>query len=97
MPDIDFIHDVFDRIDAALDKPLPRATRRKLETELRTEWAGDRVYIGQDTDVSRIFMSMRDRCICRDHHRGESVALIARRYGISRQRVYQILHRNQAT
>jgi|SRR5690625_645081 len=92
MGEADFIREVFDRIDAALDRPLPNGTRRKVERELRATWAGERIYIaGQDMAVARVFKGKRDHCICRDRASGDSLAVIARRYGISRQRVHEIV------
>jgi|GEM_PF-1701249 len=58
---------------------------------IQAEWGGDRPYIRKAGEAARNERSLRDRAIVRDHQRGESHAFIARRYGISRSRVTQIL------
>lgn len=54
------------------------------------DYAGERVYIGQPSDV-RARQSARDRAIRRDHLAGERIPLLMRRYGLSRSRINQIL------
>ena len=58
---------------------------------IQAEWGGDRPYIRKANEAARAERSLRDRAIVRDHQRGESSALLARRYGVSRQRVHQIV------
>ena len=58
---------------------------------VQVEWGGDRPYIRKANEAARAERSLRDRAIVRDHQRGESAALLARRYGISRRRVEQLL------
>lgn len=58
---------------------------------IQAEWGGDRPYIRKANEAARAERSMRDRAIVRDHQRGESNALIARRYGICERRIRQIL------
>ncbi len=55
------------------------------------DYAGERVYIGQPLDV-RARQSARDRAIKRDHAAGERIALLMRRYGLSRSRINQIIN-----
>jgi Mor family transcriptional regulator len=55
------------------------------------DYAGERVYIGK-RDEEQCVMSARNRSIIRDHRSGERVALLSRRYGISRKRVYEIVN-----
>lgn len=54
------------------------------------DYAGDRVYIGKGEEAASE-MSARNRAIIRDHKAGERVALLARRYGVSRVRIHQII------
>lgn len=61
---------------------------------IQAEWGGDRPYIRKANEAARAERSLRDRAIVRDHQRGESNALIARRYGVSAGRVTQILARS---
>jgi len=63
---------------------------------LQAEWGGDRPYIRRQGEAARHERSLRDRAIVRDHQRGESSALIARRYGITPQRVGQILRMGES-
>lgn len=58
---------------------------------IQAEWGGDRPYIRKANEAARAERSLRDRAIVRDHQRGESAALLARRYGISRRRVEQLV------
>lgn len=58
---------------------------------VQVEWGGDRPYIRKANEAARAERSLRDRAIVRDHQRGESAALLARRYGISRRRVEQLV------
>lgn len=56
--------------------------------QVTEEWGGDRPYIAKRVGLGR---SERNDAIRRDHRRGESIALICRRYDLSRQHVYRIL------
>jgi hypothetical protein len=58
---------------------------------IQAEWGGDRPYIRKANETARAERSLRDRAIVRDHQRGESHDFIARRYGLCRSRVTQIL------
>lgn len=58
---------------------------------VQVEWGGDRPYIRKANEAARAERSLRDRAIVRDHQRGDSAALLARRYGISRRRVEQLV------
>lgn len=58
---------------------------------VQVEWGGDRPYIRKANEAARAERSLRDRAIVRDHQRGESSALLSRRYGISRRRVEQLV------
>lgn len=58
---------------------------------IQAEWCGDRPYIRKANEAARAERSLRDRAIVRDHQRGESSALLSRRYGISRRRIEQLV------
>ena len=58
---------------------------------IQAEWGGDRPYIRKANEAARAERSLRDRAIVRDHQRGESSALLSRRYGISRRRIEQLV------
>jgi Mor family transcriptional regulator len=59
---------------------------------IKTDYEGERVYISRSSEVTLCQMTARNRSIIRDWKAGERVALLARRYGISRIRVYQIVN-----
>lgn len=54
------------------------------------DYNGERPYIGKGRDAERE-MSSRNRSIIRDWKAGERVALLSRRYGISRQHVWRVI------
>ncbi len=58
--------------------------------EVRTDWKGERPYIGVRMEIDRQ-MSERNRSIIRDHKAGERVTFLARRYGLSRKRIWEII------
>lgn len=58
------------------------------EQSITADWKGERPYIGARAGRA---MSERDRAILRYHQAGERVPLIARRFEISRARVWNIL------
>ncbi len=57
---------------------------------VRRDWRGERPYISLKNDV-QLKTKERNRAIIREFKNGESIALLARRYGISRQRVHAII------
>jgi Mor family transcriptional regulator len=58
--------------------------------EIRKDWRGERPYISVKNDAE-IKARERNRSIIREYKNGESVALLVRRYGISRTRIYAII------
>lgn len=56
------------------------------------EYAGDRVYIPGTTESARRERSARNRAIQRDHQAGERMALLERRYGLSRTALWKIIN-----
>lgn len=59
------------------------------ESQVREQYGGERVYIGKRRGQS---MSDRNAQIRRLYQRGERVAFIARKFGLSRFRVHAILN-----
>lgn len=74
-----------------MDRPL-----EEIEEAIRAEYAGSHVYIRRDPMRGAKDMSARDRALIRDWNRGESPALLSRRYRITLRRVYQILERHMS-
>jgi len=62
-----------------------------VDLALRERWGGDRPYIAKRHGEGR---SDRNAAIRRDHQRGESVALLCRRYQVSRVTVWRVLGLN---
>ena len=58
--------------------------------EIYRDWRGERPYIGPPGEL-RDRISERNRDLLRDWRAGERIPLLARRYGISVQRVYAVL------
>ena len=65
------------------DEQAARLASRACET-----WGGDRPYIAKRQGEGR---SDRNAAIRRDFQRGESVAFLSRRYGLSRMQIYRLL------
>lgn len=64
---------------------------RQLEEEIRNDWGGDRPYVPKMGEQAREFVSQRNALICAQYRAGERVALLARRHGLSKRRVEQII------
>lgn len=88
---MDIVKDIMQRIADQFGAGLSADALRRIETEVRRDWGGDRPYIARTGESARAAFSARNAAIARDWRHGESITLIARRYGISRKRVYQIL------
>lgn len=65
--------------------------RGEAERIARAAWGGERAYIGKLGESGQVQLSERDRAIRRDFSRGAHVDLLARRYGLSRRRVWAIV------
>lgn len=86
---MDLIAEVTARLAAhGIDRPIIA----DLEKALREEYGGERVYIPMRGESACRQILDRDREIVRQYRSGHHVTLIARRSGLSRARVYQILH-----
>lgn len=88
----DFVRDVLRRIRGVLiGAPAGPNVWDEIERMIRADWGGDRPYVSRHGEQGSAWRSSRDERIRYDYRHGESVALLARRYGLSRQRVHQIL------
>jgi Mor family transcriptional regulator len=86
----DFVCDVL----ALVRNLVPEVTADQaaaVDLALRERWGGDRPYIAKRHGEGR---SDRNAAIRRDHQRGESVALLCRRYQVSRVTVWRVLGLN---
>ena len=72
---------------------LTREAVEQIESDVRSEWGGDRYYLGRvgESDQMAVERSMRNAAILRDWRNGERIELLMRRYRLSRSTIYAIL------
>lgn len=87
---MDPITDLCRRLSERLGAPLAPDIDA-VAAEVRRDWGGERPYIARNGEGDPGAMERRNRAILREWRGGERVAYLARRYGISRQRVWQIV------
>lgn len=75
----------------ALRIPVDTLDLERLELDIRRDWGGDSPYIAKHGESGRRIVSQRDARIRADHHRGERVRLLARRFQLSESRIKQIV------
>ena len=61
---------------------------RSVEQQVFARWEGDTYYCKRRSSERR---SARNDAILRDHHAGERIPLLARRYGLTERRIMQIV------
>jgi len=82
----DIVNDIMSRLAERLGADVcPPDVLSSLASEIRRDWAGDRVYI--TASPKRI----RDANIRADYRRGVTMDQLALRHGISKRRVRQII------
>lgn len=92
----DFVTDLRERAilvctGLGISREVAAMIASELASGIATDYRGDRPYIGS-TEAARIARSARDRAIRRDHAAGESAVFLARRYGLSKGRISQIIN-----
>lgn len=89
---MDIIRDFLDRVSSAIgSETFTDQIAINIEQQMRKDWGGDRPYIPKSSDADMTVVTRRDVAVRRDYRSGESVSLIARRFGISRAMVYKIV------
>jgi Mor family transcriptional regulator len=83
-PLTEFRHAVLQSIPPHIDRDVLAEVLAEVEIAVRTMYGGDRYYIQSGR-------ALRDAAIRREHRAGERVPYLARKYGMTRQRVHQIL------
>lgn len=86
----DIIDDVLRRV-IELAPAFSAALAAQVARETRHEWAGDKArifYIARRDEDTR---SQRNEAILRDYRNGERLALLERRYNLTRVRIWQII------
>lgn len=85
--DDDFVCDVLALVQQIAGNVTPDQVAQ-VDAALRERWGGDRPYIAKRQGEGR---SDRNAAIRRDFQRGESVALLVRRYNLSRVTIWRVL------
>lgn len=85
---MDILEDLRQRL---LDIGFTDPKIERVVMEVRNDWRGEQAYIGPQYESNRR-MSARNMQIIRDFKAGERIAFLARKYGISRQRVWKIIN-----
>lgn len=88
--ELDFVSDLM-AIAMAVCAQFTPDHAKELERRLIANWSGERPYIGKLGKDARRMTSLRNRSIIRDYKSGESLPLLARRYGLSKVRIWQII------
>lgn len=86
----DIVTDILTRV-AAVVPPKKAEALHDIETAIRQDWGGDRPYIAKAGESADVEMSKRNAAILRDYRNGERPTYLARKYGISRKRVHEIV------
>lgn len=86
----DIITDILTRVATVVPRKAAEVLH-EIEADIRRDWGGDRPYIAKAGESAATEMSRRNAAIIRDHQRGERATYLARKYGISRKRVHEIL------
>ena len=84
-------HDIIDDILATVIAMAPgfsAAIAKQVDKQVRDKWAGDRPYIAKRSGQGS---SQRNAQIKADYLKGERIALLERRYKVSRSRLWQII------
>jgi len=90
----EFIDDATDRLLRAMGKlgisaEVAQMVAANWQAGIMRDWGGDRPYIGKGGQDG---LSRRNAAILRDWQAGERYPALARKYGISRARVCQIVN-----
>lgn len=96
---MDIVRDILSRVMTAFQNEggFSDDVMLQIESQIRTEWGGDRPYIAKAGESEKQAISARNESILRDWRNGERVPFIARKYGISRSRVWDVLRETQVS
>ena len=84
-PLTEFRHAVLRKIPPDIDRATLAEVLAEVEIAVRTLYGGDRYYIQSGR-------AWRDAAIRREHKAGERFPYLARKYGLSRERIRQIVN-----
>jgi hypothetical protein len=83
----DIVADILQRV-VALTPGFSAALAVQIDRDVRDLWGGDRPYIARRAGEGS---SQRNAAIRRDWRAGERIGYLVRKYGLTRQRIHQIL------
>ena len=87
---MDILREILDRVSNV--DGVSNNLLEQIEQDVRRDLGGDRYYLAKAGEKTHDEASIRNRAIKTDYRHGESVALLERRYKLSRRRIYQILN-----
>lgn len=89
----DIVLDILDRIRDHLagGGDFSDESRQQIDAQVRADWGGERCYIPKQGETTAILMIRRDIEMRRMYRAGNSVSVIARRFGVSKSRAGQIV------
>jgi len=83
----DIVADILQRV-VAITPGFTAALAAQVDRDVRDLWGGDRPYIARRAGEGS---SQRNAAIRRDWRAGERIGYLVRKYGLTRQRIHQIL------
>ena len=83
----DIVADILQRV-VALTPGFTAALAAQVDRDVRDLWGGDRPYIARRAGEGS---SQRNAAIRRDWRAGERIGYLVRKYGLTRQRIHQIV------
>ena len=87
----DIVTDIMRRVAEVVTRKDARTFLEQIEADIRRDWGGDRPYIAKKGESAEMEMSKRNAAILRDHRNGERATFLARKYGMSRKRIHEIV------
>ena len=85
---MDVLHDVCERLVRA---GVPKDVVEPVIDEVRKDYGGDKVWVARYSERVRERLNTRNMQLYRDWQRGERIEYLARKYNISKKRVYTII------
>lgn len=89
MPHLDIVADILQRVVERGISLLP-TTLMEIETEVRADWGGERLYIEKVGEAGRAAMARRDKEIRDLSAKGVQNDYLSLRYNLSMKRIRQI-------
>ena len=85
---MDILNDVCERLVRA---GVPKDVVEPVIDEVREDYGGDKAWVAQYSERVRERLNARNMQLYRDWQRGERIEYLARKYNISKKRVYAII------